>query len=91
MDGSELASWIAVALVILSGIGAGLGTLYSSKQRGERDGMAAALQELEVMTRKADRLQGENDTLNQQLRTIVKERATLEEVIAKALKQAHDA
>jgi hypothetical protein len=91
VDGSELASWIAVALVILGGIGAGMGTLYSSRQKGERDGMAAALQELEVMTRKADRLQGENDTLNRQLRTVVKEREVLEETIAKALRAAPDA
>jgi hypothetical protein len=86
MIAADVGAWIAVVLVIIGGIGAGLGTLYSSRKKGERDGMGAALLELDVMTRKADRLQGEKDSLERQLRVITKERDTLEGVIARALK-----
>ena len=82
----QAASWVALAVLILGGIGAGVGTFYSSRRKGEHDGMATALQELDVMTRKADRLQGEKDSLERQLRTCVKERDVLETTIAKALK-----
>lgn len=91
MDEAQVASWIVIVLMLLGGIGAGLGTLYSSRKKGERDGMAAALQELDVMTRKADRLQGEKDELARNLRKIIDERDTLEGVIARALKAAEGA
>ena len=86
MDEAQVASWIVIGIMILGGIGAGLGTLYSSRKKGERDGMGAALQELDVMTRKADRLQGENAALKTDLRKVEDERDTLEAVIARALK-----
>lgn len=86
MIAADVGAWVAIALVIIGGIGAGIGTLYSSRKKGERDGMGAALLELDVMTRKADRLQGEKDSLERQLRTVTKERDTLEGVISRALR-----
>lgn len=88
MNADQVGSWIVLLVLVLGGIGAGVGTFYSSRKKGEHDGMATALQELDVMTRKADRLQGEKDSLERQLRTVIKERDTLEGVIARALKAA---
>jgi cell shape-determining protein MreC len=67
--------------LIVGGIAYAVGQVISSRKRGQSDALALALQEIEVIRGKADRMDKELTVLQAQVHSLEKENATLRQLL----------
>ena len=78
---NDLLNTFLAAGALLGGIAYAIGQLVSSRKRGQSDAMAIAIQEVEAIKLRSDRLEKELVSLQAEMHALRTENATLRELI----------